>query len=419
MALTGFSLNSLSLFGLVLAIGIVVDDVIVVVENVERWIERGLDPKEATRKAMDQVGGAVISIAVVLTAVFVPTALVSGISGQFYRQFALTIAIATLISAFNSLTLSPALAAVLIRPGHAKKDLLSRLIDTLLGWFFRLFNRTFDLGIAGYGAVVRRLLRVSGLVLVVYVGLLALTGFMFQKVPGGFIPTMDQEYLVVLAQLPDGASLQRNHDVQQQIGEIGKNIPGVANTWAIEGFSALDLTTKSDALVVWFLLKPIRERIGHPKQSPTAILAKLQTAFSSIQDAFVMAIPPPSVHGMGNVGGFQLEIEDRRNAGLKALQQATDAVIAAANKEPGLSGVFTTYHSQVPQLFLNVDREKVVTLNVPISSVFTTLQSYLGTNYVNDFNFLGRTYQVNLQADAAFRSDPNQILRMYTRNSKR
>jgi multidrug efflux pump subunit AcrB len=419
MALTGFSLNSLSLFGLVLAIGIVVDDAIVVVENVERWIECGLDPKEATRKAMDQVGGAVISIAVVLTAVFVPTALVSGISGQFYRQFALTIAIATLISAFNSLTLSPALAAVLIRPGHAKKDLLSRLIDTLLGWFFRLFNRTFDLGIAGYGAVVRRLLRVSGLVLVVYVGLLALTGFMFQKVPGGFIPTMDQEYLVVLAQLPDGASLQRNHDVQQQIGEIGKNIPGVANTWAIEGFSALDLTTKSDALVVWFLLKPIRERIGHPKQSPTAILAKLQTAFSSIQDAFVMAIPPPSVHGMGNVGGFQLEIEDRRNAGLKALQQATDAVIAAANKEPGLSGVFTTYHSQVPQLFLNVDREKVVTLNVPISSVFTTLQSYLGTNYVNDFNFLGRTYQVNLQADAAFRSDPNQILRMYTRNSKR
>ena len=223
----------------------------------------------------------------------------------------------------------------------------------------------------------------------------------------------------MLAQLPDGASLQRNHDVQQQIGEIGKNIPGVANTWAIEGFSALDLTTKSDALVVWFLLNPIRERIGHPKQSPTAILAKLQTAFSSIQDAFVMAIPPPSVHGMGNVGGFQLEIEDRRNAGLKALQQATDAVIAAANKEPGLSGVFTTYHSQVPQLFLNVDREKVVTLNVPISSVFTTLQSYLGTNYVNDFNFLGRTYQVNLQADAAFRSDPNQILRMYTRNSKR
>src|ERR1700751_1457596 len=227
MAPMGFSLNSLSLFGLVLAIGIVVDDAIVVVENVERWIEHGLDPKEATRKAMDEVGGAVISIAVVLTAVFVPTALVSGISGQFYRQFAFTIAIATIISAFNSLTLSPALAALLIKPGHAKKDLLSRLIDTLLGWFFRLFNRTFDLGIARYGAVVRRLLRVSGLVLVVYIGLLALTGLLFQKVPGGFIPNMDQGYLVVFAQLPDGASLQRTNDVQRQIGEVGRNTPGV------------------------------------------------------------------------------------------------------------------------------------------------------------------------------------------------
>jgi multidrug efflux pump len=333
---------------------------------------------------MDEVGGAVISIAVVLTAVFVPTALVSGISGQFYRQFALTIAIATLISAFNSLTLSPALAALLIRPGHAKKDLLSRLIDTLLGWFFRLFNRTFDLGIAGYGAVVRRLLRVSGLVLVVYIGLLALTGLMFQKVPAGFIPTMDQGYLIVFAQLPDGASLQRNDDVRRQIGEIGKNTPGVDLTFAIEGLSILDSTTKSNALTVFFPLKPFSERIGPPEQSATAIATKLQTAFSSIQDAFVITIQPPSVRGMGNAGGFQLEIEDHRNAGLNALQQATDAVTAAANAEPGLSGVFTTYRSQVPQLFLNIDREKVQTLNVPISTVFTTLQSYLGTNYVDD-----------------------------------
>jgi multidrug efflux pump len=417
MAVMGFSLNSLSLFGLILAIGIVVDDAIVVVENVQRWIEHGLDPKEATRKAMDEVGGAVISIAVVLTAVFVPTALVSGISGQFYRQFALTIAIATLISAFNSLTLSPALAALLIKPGHAKKDLLTRLIDTLLGWFFRLFNRTFDLGIAGYGAVVRRLLRVSGLVLVVYIGLLALTGLMFQKVPGGFIPTMDQGYLVVFAQLPDGASLQRTDDVQRQIAEIGKNTPGVERTFAIEGLSVLDSTTKSNALTSFFLLKPFSERIGHPEQSATAIGAKLQSAFSSIQDAFVIAIQPPSVRGMGNAGGFQLEIEDHRNAGLGALQQATDAVTAAANAEPGLSSVFTTYRSQGPQLFLNIDREKVQTLNVPISSVFNTLQSYLGSNYVGDFNFLGRTYQVNLQGDAAFRSDPNQILRMYARNN--
>jgi multidrug efflux pump subunit AcrB len=363
MALMGFSLNSLSLFGLVLAIGIVVDDAIVVVENVERWIEHGLDPKEATRKAMDEVGGAVISIALVLTAVFVPTALVSGISGQFYRQFALTIAIATLISAFNSLTLSPALAALLIRPGHAKKDLLSRLIDTLLGWFFGLFNRTFDLGIAGYGAVIRRLLRVSGLVLVVYIGLLALTGLMFQKVPAGFIPNMDQGYLIVFAQLPDGASLQRNDDVQRQIGEISKNTPGVERIFAIAGLSILDSTTRSNALTVFSILKPFSERIGHPEQSATAIAAKLQTAFFLIQDAFVIAIQPRSVRGMGNAGGFQLEIEDHRNAGLNALQQATDAVAAAANAEPGLTGVFTTYRSQGPQLFLDIDREKVQTLN--------------------------------------------------------
>src|SRR5258705_12764911 len=218
---------------------------------------------------------------------------------------------------------------------------------------------------------------------------------------------MDQGYLIVFAQLPDGASLQRNDDVRRQIGEIGKNIPGVELTFAIEGFSILDSSNKPNALTVFFPLKPFSERIGHPEQSATAIATKLQTAFSSIQDAFVIAIQPPSVRGMGNAGGFQLEIEDHRNAGLSALQQATDAVTAAANAEPGLSSVFTTYRSRGPQLFLNIDREKVQTLNVPISSVFTTLQSYLGTNYVDDFNFLGRTYQVNLQGDASFRSDPN------------
>ena len=251
----------------------------------------------------------------------------------------------------------------------------------------------------------------------VYVGLLALTGLMFEEVPTGFIPIMDQGYLVVFAQLPDGASLQRNDDVRRQIAEIAKNTPGVERTFAIEGLSILDSTTKPNALTVFFILKPPGERIGHREQSATAIATKLQATFSSIQDAFVIAIQPPSVRGMGNAGGFQLEIEDHRNAGLNALQQATDGVIAAANAEPGLTSVFTTYRSQVPQFYLNIDREKVQTLNVPISSVFTTLQSYLGTNYVGDFNFLGRTYQVNLQGDAAFRSDPNQTLRMYTRNS--
>jgi multidrug efflux pump len=416
MAALGFSLNMLTLFGLVLAIGIVVDDAIVVVENVERWIERGLSPKDASRRAMDEVGGAVISVAIVLTAVFVPTALVSGISGQFYRQFALTIAIATLISAFNSLTLSPALAAVLIKPGHVKKDLFTRLIEILLGWFFRLFNRTFDLGIAAYGGVVKRLLRISALVLVIFVGLLVLTGVLFKKVPGGFIPDMDQGYLIVFAQLPDGASLQRTNEIQKTVAAIGK-VPGVELTFGIEGLSILDSTIKPNCLTVFYPLKPFSERMGHPDQTATAIAAKVQPAFSAIQDAFVIAILPPAVRGLGNAGGFQLEIEDRRNAGLNALQQATDAVVAAANAEPGLAGVFTTYRSRVPQLYLNIDREKAQTLDVPMNSIFTTLQSYLGTNYVNDFNFLGRTFQVNLQGDPDFRADSSQIQRMYTRNN--
>ena len=416
MALLGFSLNMLSLFGLVLAIGIVVDDAIVVVENVERWIERGLRPREASRRAMDEVGGAVVSVAIVLTAVFVPTALVSGISGQFYRQFALTIAIATLISAFNSLTLSPALAALLIKPGHARKDALSRLIDILLGWFFRLFNRTFDLGISVYSGIVKRLLRVSALVLVIFVGLLLLTGVLFQKVPGGFIPNMDQGYLIVFAQLPDGASLQRTHEIEKKVAAIGQ-VPGVELTFAIEGLSILDSTIKPNCLTVFYPLKPFSERMGHPDQTAAAIAAKVQPAFSAIQDAFVIAILPPAIRGLGNAGGFQLEIEDRRNAGLNALQQATDAIVAAANAGPGLAGVFTTYRSQVPQLYLNIDREKVQTLDVPLNAVFTALQSYLGTNYVNDFNFLGRTFQVNLQGGPDSRADPGQIQRMYTRNN--
>jgi multidrug efflux pump len=387
----------------------------VVVENVERWIERGLDPREASRRAMDEVGGAVVSVAIVLTAVFVPTALVSGISGQFYRQFALTIAIATLISAFNSLTLSPALAALLIKPGHAKKDLLSRLIEISLGWFFRLFNRTFDLGISVYGNIIKRLLRVSALVLVIFVGLLLLTGVLFEKVPGGFIPNMDQGYLIVFAQLPDGASLQRTHEIEKKVAAIGK-VPGVELTFAIEGLSILDSTIKPNCLTMFFPLKPFSERMGHPDQTAAAIAAKVQPAFSAIQDAFVIAILPPAVRGLGNAGGFQLEIEDRRNAGLSALQQATDAVVATANAEPGLAGVFTTYRSQVPQLYLNIDREKAQTLDVHLNSIFTTLQSYLGTNYVNDFNFLGRTFQVNLQGNPDFRAEPSQIQRMYTRN---
>src|SRR6202008_2002840 len=367
MAVMGFSLNSLSLFGLILAIGIVVDDAIVVVENVQRWIEHGLDPKEASRKAMDEVGGAVISVAIVLTAVFVPTALVSGISGKFYRQFALTIAIATLISAFNSLTLSPALAALLIKPGHAKKDLFSRLIEICLGWFFRLFKRPFDLGIWVYGGIVKRLLRLIALVLVIFTGLLLLTGVLFEKVPAGFIPNMNQGYVIVFAQLPDGASLQRTHEIEKKVAAIGK-IPGVELTFAIEGLSILDNTIKPNSLTMFLPLEPFSERMGHREQTAAAIAAKVQSGFSALQDAFVIAILPPAIRGLGNAGGYQLEIEDRRDAGLNALQQATDAVVATANAESGLAGVFTTYRSQVPQLYLNIDRQKAQTLDVPMNS---------------------------------------------------
>jgi len=233
---------------------------------------------------------------------------------------------------------------------------------------------------------------------------------------GGFIPNMDQGYLIVFAQLPDGASLQRTHEIEKKVAAIGK-LPGVELTFAIEGLSILDNTIKPNCLTVFYPLKPFSERMGYPDQTATAIAAKVQPAFSALQDAFVIAILPPAVRGLGNAGGFQLEIEDRRNAGLNALQQATDAIVKAANTEPGLAGVFTTYRSQVPQLYLNIDREKAQTLDVPLNSIFTTLQSYLGTNYVNDFNFLGRTFQVNLQGDPDSRADPSQIQRMYTRNN--
>jgi multidrug efflux pump len=253
-------------------------------------------------------------------------------------------------------------------------------------------------------------------VLVIFVGLLVLTGVVFKKVPGGFIPNMDQGYLIVFAQLPDGASLQRTNEIQKKVAAIGK-VPGVELTFGIEGLSILDSTIKPNCLTVFYPLKPFSERMGHPDQTAAAIAAKVQPAFSAIQDAFVIAILPPAVRGLGNAGGFQLEIEDRRNAGLNALQQATDAVVAAANAEPGLAGVFTTYRSRVPQLYLNIDREKAQTLDVPINSIFTTLQSYVGTNYVNDFNYLGRTFQVNLQGDPDFRVNSSQIKRMYTRNN--
>jgi multidrug efflux pump len=418
MVVFGFSLNNLSLFGLVLAIGIVVDDSIVVVEAVEHNIEEGLQPKEATQKAMDQVGGAVVAIAVVLSAVFIPTAFITGITGQFYRQFALTIAVSTLISAFNSLTLSPALAGLLLKPRDAQRDFVTRVFDVLLGWFFRLFNKTFGAAVKGYSWTVRRLLRFAAVAILVYAGFLVLTYFGFKMVPSGFIPTQDQGYLIVFAQLPDGASLQRAEEVRKQISELTRSVPGVAHTVEFAGFAALDGTNRNNAVSVFLPLTPFEDRVKDPRLNGFAIMAEVRRKVLRIQDARVLAFPPPPVRGIGNAGGFKIQIEDRRGAGLPALQAATDQLIAKAGSGHGLVGLFTSFRSQVPQLYLDIDRRKVETLDVPIISLFNTLQAYLGSTYVNDFNFVNRTDEVNVQADAQFRIQPSSIRELYTRNNK-
>jgi len=418
MAVFGFSLNNLSLFGLVLAIGIVVDDAIVVVEAVEHNIEQGMSPKEATQKAMDQVGGAVVAIAVVLSAVFIPTAFISGITGQFYRQFALTIAVSTLISAFNSLTLSPALAGLLLKPRDAKKDFLTKAFDLFLGWFFRSFNKAFGAGVVGYVWIVRRLLRFAAIAILFYAGFLMLTYFGFKTVPVGFIPPQDQGYLIAFAQLPDAASLQRSEEVRKQMSEIARGVPGIIHTVEFTGYSGLDGTNRNNTVTAFLTLAPFEERIKNPRLTGVAITGAVRQKFAQIQDARVLVFPPPPVRGIGNAGGFKMQIQDRRGAGLTALQAATDQLIAKASAGHGLVGLFTSFRSQVPQLYLDIDRRKVETLDVPINSVFSTLQSYLGSTYVNDFNFVNRTDQVNVQGDAPFRTRPESIRDLYTRNNK-
>ncbi len=417
MSAMGFSLNNLSLFGLVLAIGIVVDDAIVVVENVERWIERGLEPHEATRKAMDEVSGAVVAIAIVLSAVFIPTALISGITGQFYRQFALTISVATIISAFNSLTLSPALAALLLKPRDTKKDWLTRGLDVVAGWFFRLFNKGFEATTNTYTWLVKRVIRFAGVALLIYAGLLVLTVYGFKTIPTGFIPYQDQGYIIAAVQLPDAASLERTNAVRQRLSAIARKIPGVANTVEISGFSALDGTTRSNALAIFVVLTPFAERMSHPEQGSLAVVGALQAQANVIQEARIIVVPPPAVSGMGNVGGFQLMVQDKGAAGSVALQAATEELIAAGNAQPGLTNLFTSLSSDVPQIFLNIDRDKVEALDVPVTAVFDALQGYLGGIYVNDFNFLGRTYQVKLQAGENFRVHADQIRNLYVRSN--
>ena len=416
MSALGFSINALSLFGLVLAIGIVVDDAIVVVENVERNIALGLSPAEATKRAMREVTGPIVATALVLSAVFIPTAFISGLTGQFYKQFALTIAISTVISAFNSLTLSPALSALLLRDHHAPKDRLSRGMDFAFGWFFRPFNRFFDWASRKYSNGVARLLRLAVIALVVYAGLLAGTAWLFKKVPSGFVPTQDKQYLVAFTQLPDAASLERTDAVIRRMSEIALKHPGVANAIAFPGLSINGFTNSPNSGIVFVALKDFEERKGKDLSGP-AIARQLQAEFNTIQESFIAIFPPPPVQGLGSIGGFKLYVEDRGDSGLDALYSATQGLMGAARATPGLAGIFSSYTVNTPQLAADVDRVKAKALGIPLQNVFETMQVNLGSLYVNDFNRFGRTYQVVAQADAEFRDDADDILRLKTRNA--
>lgn len=417
MHMFGFSLNALSLFGLVLAIGIVVDDAIVVVENVERNIGLGLNPVEATKKAMGEVTGPIIATALVLCAVFVPAAFISGLTGQFYKQFALTIAISTVISAFNSLTLSPALAAVLLKPHDAPKDGFSRFLDKLFGsWLFRPFNRVFERASNGYVGIVGRVIRGSGIALILYAGLMVLTYFGFATTPTGFVPPQDKQYLVAFAQLPDAASLDRTEDVIRRMSDIAMKQDGVENAIAFPGLSINGFTNSPNAGVVFVSLKDFDQR-KDPSQSAGAIAAALNGKYSEIQDAYMAIFPPPPVQGLGTIGGFRLQIEDRGNLGYDELYKETMNVIAKSHNVPELAALFTSYTVNVPQVDAAIDREKAKTHGVAISDIFDTLQVYLGSLYANDFNRFGRTYQVNVQAEQQFRQDADQIGQLKVRNN--
>ncbi|HKH84668.1 MAG TPA: efflux RND transporter permease subunit [Gemmatimonadales bacterium] len=413
----GFSINTLSLFGLVLAIGIVVDDAIVVVENVERNIEAGLSPRDAAHKAMDEVSRPIVAIGLVLCAVFVPVAFLSGLTGEFYRQFALTIAFSTVISAINSLTLSPALSAILLKPRHAPPDRLTRWLDRGLGWLFRPFNRVFASGSARYGSAVNRVIRKSGIALVVYAGLLALTLFGFNKVPSGFVPTQDKQYLVAFAQLPDAATLDRTEKVIREMADIGRQQPGVENAVQFPGLSINGFVNAPNAGIIFFTLKPFEERHGKDEYGLN-IAGALNAKFSGIQDAFVAVFPPPPVNGLGQVGGFKLQLEDRAGLGETALNDATQAVLGKSYQTPQLAGVFSGYRVNVPQLDVEVDREKVKHEGIVLTDLFQTMQAYLGSVYVNDFNKFGRTYQVKVQADAQFRATADDIAQLKVRNAE-
>ncbi len=410
--LLGYSINTLTLFGLVLAIGIVVDDAIVVVENVERNIEEGLTPLAAAHQAMREVSGPIVAIGLVLCAVFIPMAFLSGVTGQFYRQFAVTIAISTVISTINSLTLSPALAAMLLKPHDAPKDRLTRLIDTLFGWLFRPFNRFFNASSDKYHGGVSRSLHHRGVVFVIYALLLAGTGLMFKVVPPGFIPVQDKMYLIAGVKLPEGASLERTDALLQKVTDIAMNTEGVAHSVAFPGLNALQFTNTSNTGVAFFPLEPFDQR----SRSAAEINAEINQKIAGLKEGITFSFMPPPILGLGNGSGYQLFIEDRGNLGYGELQNAVNAFQGAIAQTPGMGFPISSYQANVPQLNAEVDRLKAKAQGVPLTELFDTLQTYLGSAYVNDFNRFGRTWQVIAQADAPFREDIDDIGRLRTRN---
>jgi multidrug efflux pump len=485
MAALGFSLNNLSLFGLVLAIGIVVDDAIVVVENIERWMSQGLEPREATIRAMGEITGPVIAITLVLSSVFVPTAFIAGISGQFFKQFALTIAASTIISAINAMTMAPARAVTLIRPhthGDEHREALPRLAVALIGgllayhfgvpfiahhfglfpagqghgmpvpserhlftlWALRLgfpllgavagwflnhpvnylllrffdgFNRVFEWLTAGYGKIVRGVLRVAVVMLVVYGGLIGLTVLGFRAVPTGFIPQQDKGYIVVNAQLPDGASLERTDAVVARMTQIAFEDPGVAHTIGLPGYSILTSNNISNAGGMFIILKPFEERAGDRNLSADAVIARLRKAFFEIEEARVAVFGAPPVDGLGSTGGFKLQVQDRGGLGLETLQGAVANIIEKGNAQPGLVGLFSTFSTNQPQLYVDIDRVKAQKQGVDLDTISDTLQAYLGSTYVNDITLYNRNWQVNVQADAGFRLRPQDVGALKVRNA--
>lgn len=417
MAALGFTLNTLSLMALVLAIGIVVDDAIVVVENVERNLADGLGRRDATIKAMDEVSSPIIATALVLSSVFVPAAFVPGLTGQFYREFAVAIAASTVISAISSLTLSPALAALFLKGPDEPPDRLQRLIDGTFGWVFRGFNRGFGVLRGGYSSLTRRLVRLGALVMLAYLGLLVATWAGFRAVPEGFLPPEDQGYIIVFVQLPDAASVERSDDTLQDIIGILRDTPGIGDAVAYAGFNGLARTTQSNIGTGFIRLEPFDWR--EPRGLTAERIANdLRGRLASVREAQVLVFLPPTVRGLGNVGGFKLELQDRAARGFEALMAVTGEFNAAANADPALVGVFSTFRADVPQLWLDIDRSQALQMGVPIENIFDTLQVYLGSLYVNDFNRFGRTYRVTAQAEGEFRDRAEDILRLKTRNSE-